>query len=93
MVTGFALLGQSGLFSATSLAFGALCTLTLDSRRCDANLGDVRKSLYFSDAGKPITVFCRKFHDIGFSPGRRCLPFSLICGWIVCQSIDSPLSA
>lgn len=65
-------MGQSGLFSGTSLDFGALCTLKLDSKRCGVNLGDTRKSFGFSDPKAPIAVFCRKFHDLGiFFPGER----------------------
>ena len=87
-------MGQRGPFSGTSLAFGALCTLKLDSERRGVNLGDARKSFGFSVPSMPIAVFCGKFHDLGiFRPGRA--PVRLLIGlWmIVCHPIDSPLSA
>ena len=83
-------MGQGGLFSGTSLAFGALCTLKLDSKRCGVNLGDTRKSFGFNDPKTPISVFCRKFHELGiFSPWQS--PVRLFIGlWmIVSHSIDS----
>ena len=35
----FRWLRQSGLFAPAAAAFGALCTLKLDSTRCGVNLG------------------------------------------------------
>ena len=36
---GFPLIAAKGLFATAAVAFGALCTLKLDSTRCGVNLG------------------------------------------------------
>ena len=65
------LLGQSGLFPTTSLAFLAVYTLKLDPLRCVLDWRDVRKSFCFNNLNPVFAVFYRKCNDMRiFGPLR-----------------------
>ena len=71
--------GKVACFRATSLAFLAVYTLTLDSGRCGLNWMDSCKSFRFNDMTPLISGFFRKFHDMRIfgplqSPEKRRQP-------------------
>ena len=86
----FGLLRQSDVFVAASVALGALYTVTLELGRC-VPISRIRyKSFCFSDLNLFISVFFRKFHDIGiFGLAGRSSPSRCFCVRS-CFSIDLP---